>query len=124
MAVPVQVGPREAVVHVGHRRAVRTVLVHRHGRVDEGGGIVLRRHGDGHCLRGAIDDPIIRHHGDRAVRRRRAVARVVVEKALQDCLIHRRRGRPRDREHPRRRRIVHRQPRPGGRRRRRAIECE
>ena len=84
--------------------------------------IVLRRHRQRDRLRGARKRPIIRHHRDRAVARRRRIARVVVENALQDRLIGCRRGRARDRQHPRRGRVAHRQPRSRGRRRRRPIE--
>ena len=86
--------------------------------------IVHRRHGQRHGLRRARRRAVVRHHGDRAVARGRRITRVVVENALQDRLVHRRRGRTRDREHPGRGRVAHRQARPGGRRRRCRIERE
>ena len=38
LAVPIEVGPGEAVAHVRHRCGVRAVLVEGHGRVHNGGG--------------------------------------------------------------------------------------
>ena len=69
LAVPIEVGPGEAVAHVRHRRGVRAVLVEGHGRVHDGGGVVVevvQVHRDGG---GIAQGPVAGLHGQGKARR-------------------------------------------------------